>query len=87
MKYKGCGIMNFGNALSQLKKGKRVFNENWNGREMYLEMQFPDETSGNSLPYIYMVFPGDHPVYPEGRVPWTPSQLDLLSEGWAVDVD
>lgn len=70
--------MNFSWALMQLCRKRRVSNINWNGKNMYLEMQVPDEHSKMQLPYIYM-------CNTNGKlVPWTPSQMDLLSDGWIV---
>ncbi len=68
--------MNFGMALESLKDGNRVARAGWNGKGMYLELQFPDENSKMTLPYIFMfTAQGD-------RVPWLASQTDILSEDW-----
>jgi hypothetical protein len=76
--------MDFADALKALKEGYRVTNCFWNGKEMYLAAQMPDEHSANTQPYIYIQMPKDHPIYPGGRTPWTPSQLDLFSSGWQI---
>lgn len=68
--------MNFGNAIQALKNGKRVARAGWNGKNMYLELQRPDEHSKMTLPYIYMrTVQGDF-------VPWLASQTDVLSDDW-----
>ena len=68
--------MDFGNALINLKTKGRVARSGWNGKNMYLELQIPDENSKMTLPYIYMyTAQGD-------LVPWLASQTDILSEDW-----
>ena len=70
--------MNFGQAIEMLKSGKKVAREGWNGKNMYLELQRPDEHSKMTLPYIYMrTAQGDF-------VPWLASQTDMLSEDWVT---
>jgi len=68
--------MEFEDALKELKAGNIVTNENWNGEDMYLVMQVPDANSKMQLPYIYMS------NAQKKFVPWTPSQMDLFSDGW-----
>lgn len=70
--------MNFGDALSALKEGKRVSRTGWNGKGMWLELQVPDTHSKMTLPYIYMKTVDDN------RVPWLASQTDMLAEDWGV---
>lgn len=73
----------FGWALYQLEEGKKVAREGWNGKNMWLSRQNPDENSKMTLPYIYIEYPAGHPAYPEGsRVPWLASQTDMLSTDW-----
>lgn len=68
--------MDFSWALIVLKCGARVHNLGWNGKGMYLELQRPDEHSKMGLPYIFLKTVSGE------LVPWTPSQLDLMSEQW-----
>ncbi len=68
--------MNFGEALSMLKKGFKLYRTNWNGKGMYIELQEPDANSKMSYPYIYMK------TVDGGLIPWTASQADLLVEDW-----
>ena len=70
--------MNFGDALSALKEGKRVSRTGWNGKGMWLEMQVPDAHSKMTLPYIYMNTAQDD------LVPWLASQTDMLAEDWGI---
>lgn len=68
----------FGAAVMMLQEGKRVARHGWNGADMYLELQVPDEHSKMQRPYIYM-----KPV--DGKlVPWVASQSDILSEDWYI---
>ena len=70
---------NFGYMLECLKAGEyRARRTGWNGKNMYIQIQRPDEHSKNTLPYIYMITAtGD-------RVPWLASQTDLLSNDWEL---
>ena len=68
--------MDFGEALTELKDGVRVAREGWNGKDMYVELQAPDEQSKMRRPYLFM-----RPVDGD-LVPWVASQTDLLAEDW-----
>ena len=68
----------FGAALQKLKDGKRLTRQGWDGKNMYVECQIPDEHSKMTLPYIYMKTSCGN------LVPWLASQTDILSEDWAV---
>lgn len=77
--------MNFGEAITQLKAGNKVARQGWNGKNMWLKLQVPDEHSKMTLPYVYIEYPQGHPAYPDGsRVPWLASQTDMLSDDWNV---
>lgn len=68
--------MNFGQAIESLKMGTDVARDIWNGKIMYLSLQLADAQSKMSLPYVYMnTTKGD-------RVPWLPTQADMLAEDW-----
>lgn len=69
---------NFGEAISELKKGNKVTRKGWNGKNMWLELQIPDAHSKMTLPYIYMKTADNN------KVPWLASQTDMLSEDWEV---
>lgn len=65
-------------AVDQLRKGNRVCRQGWNGKNMYLQLQVPDQHSKMTLPYVYMrTAQGD-------LVPWLCSQTDLLATDWVV---
>jgi len=77
------GSCSFGWALDQLREGRVVYRDGWNGKGMWLKLQIPDENSKMTLPYIYIEYPQGHQSYPNGcRVPWLASQTDLLSNDW-----
>lgn len=65
-------------ALGELKAGNKVSRRGWNGKDMWLCLQVPDEHSKMTRPYIYM-----KPVT-DDLVPWVASQTDLLAEDWSV---
>lgn len=68
----------FGWAIKQLQDGRRVARADWNGKNMWLALQVPDENSKMTLPYIYMsTVQGD-------LVPWPASQIDVLAVDWSV---
>lgn len=68
--------MDFGAALKQLKNGRLVAREGWNGKNQWIQLQVPDAKSKMRRPYLYM-----SPV-DGGLVPWVASQSDLLAEDW-----
>jgi len=80
MEEQQCGevLYDFGGALKNLKAGNRMARKGWNGKDMYIELQVPDENSKMTLPYIYMkTVQGD-------LVPWLASQTDMLSDDWQL---
>jgi hypothetical protein len=80
-------MMNFGQALEELKSGKRVARSGWNGKGIFIELQVPDAHSKMTHPYIYINTTGlvsDNKDAPRSLVPWLASQTDVLSEDWSV---
>jgi Protein of unknown function (DUF2829) len=70
--------MDIGQAVNRLRSGDRIARAGWNGKNMYLELQVPDEDSKMTLPYVYMyTAQGD-------LVPWLCSQTDLLANDWEI---
>ena len=69
--------MDFGDVVKKMKYGGgRFARAGWNGKNMYIELQVPDEHSKMTLPYIYMkTAQGD-------LVPWLASQTDMLADDW-----
>lgn len=83
--------MNFGFALSQIKKGKKAAREGWNGKGQYITIGHnvsyfdissqtivnPEhDTMGNKV----IVFHGSSGE----QVGWLASQSDMLSEDWVL---
>lgn len=68
----------FSDALESLKQGHIISRAGWNGKGMYLRLQFPDDNSTMTLPYIYMK------TACKNYVPWIASQTDLLSNDWQI---
>lgn len=73
-----AALMDFGEALQQLKAGEKVSRAGWNGAGQFLELQVPDEHSKMTLPYIFIT------TVQGQRVPWLASQTDMLAEDWLV---
>jgi hypothetical protein len=68
--------MDIGQAVKRLLSGDRVARAGWNGKNMYLELQEPDDKSKMTVPYVFI-------NTAQGElVPWTCSQTDLLATDW-----
>jgi len=68
----------FSDALRELKRFKRMHRLSWNGPNQFVEMQVPDANSLMTVPYLFLInTDGD-------RVPWVPSQGDLMAHDWAM---
>lgn len=83
----GEAMFGFGDAYKFLERGVKVARKGWNGKGIYLEMQFPDEHSKMTQQYVYIVTTGlvtDNENAPKGLVPWTPSQTDMAAKDWVV---
>ena len=77
-------MMNFGQALELMKSGHKVHRAGWNGKGMWVE--YTKTRATVDLPFLSLIYPvpgnGSLP-YPNGaRVPWAPSQTDVLAEDW-----
>ncbi len=70
--------MNWSEALEFLKAGKSVTRDGWNGPGQFIAMQFPNELSKMTLPYIYIQ------TVQRDLVPWLASQTDQLAEDWRL---
>lgn len=70
----------FGYVLADFNHGRghRWSRRGWNSPGQFIELQIPDEHSKMTLPYIVITtVQGD-------RVPWLPSQTDLLANDWYI---
>ncbi|QLY65797.1 MULTISPECIES: DUF2829 domain-containing protein [Enterobacter cloacae complex] len=84
--YRPVSGLSFGLAVEALKLGKRVTRVGWNGKGLWLELV--QQSPSVDLPYIRLIYPvpgnGAMP-YPNGaRVPWVPSQTDVLADDWQI---
>lgn len=70
--------MPFEDMLRMLKAGHHMCRSGWNGKNMWIHLQWPDANSKMTLPYIYMkTAQGD-------LVPWLASQTDILAADWGI---
>ncbi len=77
-------LCNFGRALQQLKDGLPVRRATWSPWKT-IRLQTPNNKSLMTQPYLYIEYLPRHPGFPFGaRVPWTPTQIDLMAEDWAI---
>lgn len=74
----------FSVALQELKKGRKARRIGWNGKGLWIELQRPDEHSKMTLPYLYLNYPAGDKYHNGCRVPWLPSQTDILEDDWEV---
>ncbi|HWE00669.1 MAG TPA: DUF2829 domain-containing protein [Bryobacteraceae bacterium] len=70
--------MSFGEALEAMRQGRKAWRAGWNGKGMWIAIQYPDAHSKMNRPYFYM-----RTVAGE-LVPWLASQTDLLSCDWRL---
>jgi hypothetical protein len=90
--YNSVSAMTFSDALTLLKKGKRISRAGWNGKGLTISLQQAqtDANSGMTLPFLYMQYPLEPasdtaPANHIGaRVPWLASQTDILAEDWCI---
>lgn len=88
--YEKCNepsVMNFGQALEQIKSGKTVARKGWNGKGIYIGLIKPKDGDAMTHDFIYIDTTGlqtDNPDAPLSRVPWLASQTDMLAEDWQV---
>jgi hypothetical protein len=65
-------------AIKEMHNGRSVRRAGWNGKGMWLAIQYPDSHSKMGLPYVYMSTVGGK------LVPWLCSQTDLLAIDWEI---
>lgn len=66
MKYEN---LSFSRALELLKVGARLQRDGWNGKGMWIEVQWPDANSKMTLPYLFLNYPTDVSTGLGTRVP------------------
>ena len=69
-------MMNFGQALEQVKQGKGMRLPQWK-EDVVIRAQFPDEHSKMTAPYLYV-------ESRFGRVPWKETMIELFAENWEI---
>ena len=77
--------MDFGQALHELKAGRKVARKGWNGKGIFIKLQLPDQDSKMTSPYIYIDTTGlltNNEDAPISLVPWLASQTDMLADDW-----
>ena len=79
--------LSFGDALEALRKNQRAARKSWNGKNIFIAIQFDTEISDMTHMYIYIDTTGlvtDNPNAYKVRVAWTPTQTDMLAEDWYI---
>ena len=74
--YRKIDGLTFGLAIEAMRKGMKVRLPYWSD-DVYLSIQFPDEQSKMTAPYIYV-------TSRFGMVPWVATQIEILSEKWRI---
>lgn len=83
--------MNFSEALREVKEGKKITREGWNGKGMFIYYipanSYPAQTEiaksifGETVPYTaYLAIKSVNNTV----TPWLASQTDLLAEDWKI---
>lgn len=78
-------MMKFGEAVEELKAGKKVFRTGWNGRNMFVSMISGHEQAAEfNAPTVWF-----NPYFSIRNVDgswstWVPSINDVLAEDWSV---
>lgn len=85
--------MNFSEALTALKDGKRVSRAGWNGKGMFIFL-VPGSVFKVNRPPLLGIYPEGTEIRYQGHVdmktaddmvvPWLCSQTDLLADDWGV---
>lgn len=74
-------IGDFSWALSRMKDGARVARRGWNNPTIEVFIQFPDENSANTLPYLVMK-KGTKEAGNYARFPLDLSAESIFAEDW-----
>lgn len=86
-------MLNFGEALTAIKEGKKVRRSGWNGKDMFIFL-VPGSTFKVNRPPLLGIYPEGTEIQYHGHidmktaqgyvVPWLASQADLLDEDWEI---
>jgi Protein of unknown function (DUF2829) len=86
-------IMDFSNALINLKAGHRLQRKGWNGKGMFVFLVNGSVFKVNREPLLSIMGEGTEVTYrphidmkdAEGKVvPWLASQIDILADDWQI---
>lgn len=73
--------MNFSEALTELKNGKKLHRVGWNGRGLFVQVQRPTtKDSKFQNPFLTI----DAKALGGELNPWVPSVTDLFADDWQV---
>lgn len=77
--------MTFEASLVELKDGRQLQRDGWNGKGMWVETRREEnpDSMDMTLPYLCLNIP-DHIQGTTQRVPWLPSQTDIFAEDWHI---
>lgn len=71
-------MFDIGEAVKKMQKGHAVCRCGWNGKGMYIGLQYPAHGNPMTVPFVFMkTVQGD-------RIPWLCSQSDLLATDWMI---
>lgn len=85
--------MNFSDALTEIKKGKRLQRAGWNGKGMFVFLVPGSNFTVNREPLLSILGEGTNVTYhphidlrtADGSiVPWLASQTDIMADDWSV---
>lgn len=86
-------MMDFSEALMEIKRGKKLAREGWNGKDMFVFLVKGSEFNVNRPPLSDIYELGTPISYcghidmklADGRIMvWSPSQIDMLENDWFV---
>lgn len=77
MPTKKASNQSFGQALEAAKNGGYFRLPSWS-LEVVIKLQRPDSNSKMTHPYLYV-------TSRFGKVPWIPTMVEILSEGWDIE--
>ena len=85
--------MNFGEAITAIKNGKKAYRQGWNGKNQYVELATRisyvnsngvlDNAEHDAIGNNALAFVGTSGV----QLGWLASQADMLAEDWAIRED
>ena len=74
--------MNFSEALESMKAGAKVYRDNWNANGIVVFLYYPQ--SEDLVNPFLVVDTQSSGSKTKTRVPWLPSQTDILAEDWNI---